>query len=318
MEIRLIFFIFAALKESTAMKWLTVIILMMCATVSKAQEIVVDGIRYYGDWMESATIAAFQDTGLSGDIVIPAGITSEGRTYAVTKFERFAFSECRHIRSVVIPSSVNETLYDCGYEFYNCTALEEVILSPNMQMLQGTFMGCTSLQHIVIPEGVKYMDYVFANCTALRDVSLPEGLVEVGRECFYGCLSLTEITLPASVSSVGIDAFAFSRGLVSVTCRAAVPPSCLGKFGPRIVAVNPFHDIALQAVLYVPADAVESYRITYPWSEFHSILPISGTSVGKTLRDDKEKAFYAPAGHRIAGPNGLYIQGGKVKVSRTN
>lgn len=300
------------------MKWLTVIILMMCATVSKAQEIVVDGIRYYGDWMESATIAAFQDTGLSGDIVIPAGITSEGRTYAVTKFERFAFSECRHIRSVVIPSSVNETLYDCGYEFYNCTALEEVILSPNMQMLQGTFMGCTSLQHIVIPEGVKYMDYVFANCTALRDVSLPEGLVEVGRECFYGCLSLTEITLPASVSSVGIDAFAFSRGLVSVTCRAAVPPSCLGKFGPRIVAVNPFHDIALQAVLYVPADAVESYRITYPWSEFHSILPISGTSVGKTLRDDKEKAFYAPAGHRIAGPNGLYIQGGKVKVSRTN
>ena len=318
MEIRLIFFIFAALKESTAMKWLTVIILMMCATVSKAQEIVVDGIRYYGDWMESATIAAFQDTGLSGDIVIPAGITSEGRTYAVTKFERFAFSECRHIRSVVIPSSVNETLYDCGYEFYNCTALEEVILSPNMQMLQGTFMGCTSLQHIVIPEGVKYMDYVFANCTALRDVSLPEGLVEVGRDCFYGCLSLTEITLPASVSSVGIDAFAFSRGLVSVTCRAAVPPSCLGKFGPRIVAVNPFHDIALQAVLYVPADAVESYRITYPWSEFHSILPISGTSVGKTLRDDKEKAFYAPAGHRIAGPNGLYIQGGKVKVSRTN
>lgn len=318
MEIRLKFFIFAALKESTAMKWLTVIILMMCATVSKAQEIVVDGIRYYGDWMESATIAAFQDTGLSGDIVIPAGITSEGRTYAVTKFERFAFSECRHIRSVVIPSSVNETLYDCGYEFYNCTALEEVILSPNMQMLQGTFMGCTSLQHIVIPEGVKYMDYVFANCTALRDVSLPEGLVEVGRECFYGCLSLTEITLPASVSSVGIDAFAFSRGLVSVTCRAAVPPSCLGKFGPRIVAVNPFHDIALQAVLYVPADAVESYRITYPWSEFHSILPISGTSVGKTLRDDKEKAFYAPAGHRIAGPNGLYIQGGKVKVSRTN
>jgi hypothetical protein len=295
------------------MKWLAVIGLMVCMTVSKAQEIVVDGIRYYGDWMESATIAAFQDTGLSGDIIIPAGISYEGRTYAVTKFERFAFSECRHIRSVVIPASVNETLYDCGYEFYNCTSLEEVVLSPNMQMLQGTFMGCTSLQRIVIPEGVRYMDYVFANCAALRDVTLPEGLAEVGRECFYGCLSLREITLPASVTSVGTDAFAFCRGLVSVTCKAAVPPSCLGKFGPRIVAVNPFHDIALQAVLYVPADAVESYRITYPWSEFYSIRPITDTSVEKTEPDDDEKVFYAPSGHRIAAPSGLYIQGGKVR-----
>ena len=298
------------------MKWHAFIGFAMCAIVSHAQEILVDGIRYYGDYMESATIAAFQDTGLSGDIVIPAEISYEGRSYAVTKFERFAFSECRHIRSVVIPESVNETLYDCGYEFYNCTALEEVILSPNMQILQGTFMGCTSLQHIVIPEGVKYMDYVFANCTALSRVSLPEGLLEVGRECFYGCLSLTEVTLPSSVSSVGIDAFAFCRGLASVTCRATVPPACLGKIGPRIISVKPFRGFALQAVLYVPADALESYRATYPWSGFYSIQPLSESSVSQIRPDTTPWDSYSLSGHRLPTPRGWYIQGGKVRYQK--
>ncbi len=296
------------------MKRFMTIVLAAAAWVCEAQEITVDGIRYYGDWMQSATIAAFQDTALSGDIVIPSAVTYEGKSYTVTKFERYAFAECRQLRSVVIPASVNETLYDCGYEFYNCTSLEEVTLSPNMQILQGTFMGCTALKRIVIPEGVKYLDYVFENCTALCDVSLPDGLAEIGRECFYGCLSLTEVTIPASVTSVGTDAFAFCRGLASVTCRAVIPPACLGRTGPRVVTVNPFREIAPQAVLYVPAEALQSYRDTRPWSDFYRIESITDTGMKSVPQENRSSRPWSLSGCPLAAPFGLYIQDGKVRI----
>jgi hypothetical protein len=136
--------------------YLILALILSFSLATWSQEIVVDSICYYGDYMGKATIAAFQSKNLKGDIVIPSTVYAEGEPLTVYKFEQYAFSECTNIRSVTIPSSVNETLYDCGYEFYGCTSLEEVRLSPNMQVLQGTFIGCKALRKIVIPEGVKY------------------------------------------------------------------------------------------------------------------------------------------------------------------
>src|SRR5574344_1681748 len=173
MEFILLFSIYE--RETTMRRFVLIITVLMMSLTTMAQEIVVDSIRYYGDYMGHATIAAFQSKNLEGAIVIPSSVSYEGETLKVNKFEEYAFSECTKIRSVVIPSSVDETLYDCGYEFYGCTSLENVTLSPNMQVLKATFMGCKALKKIVVPVGVKYMDYVFENCSALEDVSLPAG-----------------------------------------------------------------------------------------------------------------------------------------------
>lgn len=294
-----------------------IITVLMMSLTTMAQEIVVDGIRYYGDYKGHATIAAFQSKNLEGTIVIPSSVSYQGETLTVNKFEEYAFAECTKIRSVVIPPSVDETLYDCGYEFYGCTSLEEITLSPNMQMLKGTFMGCKALKKIVIPEGVKYMDYVFENCSALEDVSLPEGVIEIGFECFYGCTSLKSISIPSSVSSIGLDAFAYCRGVENVTCLATIPPSCLGKAGPRWVTVNPFNNIAPNAVLYVPSEALESYKDTYPWNTFCKIEAINTNGIMEIEAEPQYNNVWDLSGQRVqTARRGIFIHNGKKYLKR--
>lgn len=301
-------------------KSILVVMLMALSAAAQAQEIVEGGIRYYGNYMGQATIAAFQDTALEGDIVIPSTLYYQGDKLTVYKFEQYAFSGCTRMRSVVIPASVNETLYDCGYEFYGCTSLEQVTLSPNMQVLQGMFMGCKALKKIELPVGVKYLDYVFENCTALEDVTLPQGLLEIGIECFYGCTSLRQITLPASVSSIGRDAFAYCRGLDSVTCLAAIPPTCLAQHGPHWEATNPFVNIAPNATLYVPAEALALYQSTYPWSTFYKIEALNPNGVDAVTIDcDSEEDWWNLKGEKVVNPvNGVYIHKGKKYLLRSS
>lgn len=297
--------------------YLILALILSFSLATWSQEIVVDSIRYYGDYMGKATIAAFQSKNLKGDIVIPSTVYAEGEPLTVYKFEQYAFSECTNIRSVTIPSSVNETLYDCGYEFYGCTSLEEVRLSPNMQVLQGTFIGCKALRKIVIPEGVKYMDYVFENCSVLDDVTLPESMLEIGIECFYGCTSLQKVILPSSVSSIGQDAFAYCRGLTSVTCLALIPPSCLGKRGPQWVTINPFNNIAANATLYVPVSALESYKNTYPWNTFHQIESCETANIADVTNFllNKDDVWWNINGQKIRIPeHGVFIYQGKKYV----
>jgi hypothetical protein len=292
-------------------------IFLMTAFLSlmvQSQEILQGGIHYYGNYMGAATIAAFQSKDLEGDIIIPSELKYQDESLAVTQIEQYAFSECTNIHSITIPSSIDETTYDYGYEFYGCASLERVTLSPNMQILKGTFMGCKALKNITIPEGVKYMDYVFENCSELDGITLPESLIEIGLECFYGCTSLRKIVIPSSVGSIGQDAFAYCRGLNSVTCLALVPPSCLGRRGPRWVDVNPFRNIAPNATLYVPNAVLESYKNSFPWNTFYKIEPYETVGIS-TVSDISQNGYsgcWNLSGQRIVIPkSGIFIRNGK-------
>lgn len=158
-------------------------------------------------------------------ITIPVG---------VNRIEGWAFSCCHELKSVRLPSSIEEIDLN---PFSYCPNLNSIIVeehyfsefsSENNCLLDFSkrvlIAGCNSsiipstvevlspyafqgsgVSSIVIPNGVTTLgSYVFDSCKALTSVSIPESLREWGRYCFSGCNSLREIKLffqhPSSIS----------------------------------------------------------------------------------------------------------------------
>ncbi|MBR6825853.1 MAG: leucine-rich repeat protein [Oscillospiraceae bacterium] len=122
-----------------------------------------------------------------------------------------AFANCRKLRKVTLPESVN-----CIGEqaFAGCKALEEVNLPKAITWIgMGAFSDCVNLRTAVLSAPVEYMgEYVFSG-SGLREFIFPEGTVEIPDGTFYECESLKKITVPQGIRSVVGNAF---EGCVSL------------------------------------------------------------------------------------------------------
>ena len=156
-----------------------------------------DGLQYsYNNENLTATVSRY--TGTATELVIPAEVTHEGKTYKVTAIGVAAFQGNSTLTSVTIPEGVTEIAYYA-------------------------FAGCTSLTNVTIPEGVTYIgDLAFDSCTSLTSVTIPEGVTHIGNRAFWGCTSLTSVSLPASVTYTGNRAFIGCTSLKSVSLPASL------------------------------------------------------------------------------------------------
>ena len=118
----------------------------------------------------------------SGDIVIPASVTYNGTTYAVTRIGDDAFNNDYGIESITIPKSVKSI---------------------------GTWAFAGSyITSIVIPNSVEVIELgAFQNCRLLTSITLSDHLTSIGGWAFYGCDQLTSITIPKTIKEIGENAF---------------------------------------------------------------------------------------------------------------
>ena len=132
---------------------------------------------YYEDVDGTITITKYY--GSDTEVVIPE--TIDGKS--VTSIGATAFSMCRSLTSIGIPSSV--------------TSIGEY-----------TFSGCSGLTSIGLPSGVTSIGAdAFEECSSLTSIKIPPSVTSIGESAFQGCSSLTSIELPSSVTSIGAGAF---------------------------------------------------------------------------------------------------------------
>lgn len=142
-----------------------------------------------------------------------------------------AFRECRRLESIEIPSSVTE-LGTCAFKncfalktavikggtvkgslvteatFYNCNALETLVISDNAT-LDASFKAAYSkstLKTVEIGKG-EIGDSAFNGCTSLTNVTLGDGVTKIGTSAFLKCTQLPSITIGNGVTSIGKNAF---------------------------------------------------------------------------------------------------------------
>ena len=143
---------------------------------------------------------------LTGDLVIPNGVTSIG--YG-------AFYDCSGLTSVTIGNSVTSI---GDFAFGDCTGLTNITL-PNSVTSIGdyAFRGCSGLTSITIPNSVTSIGWsAFRDCYSLTSITIPNSVISIGSYAFYDCSRLTSVTIPNSVTSIGDYAFYDCTGLTSI------------------------------------------------------------------------------------------------------
>ena len=295
------------------MKLLFTMLLALIAATVNAQEFMVDDICYNILSEDDRTVEVAESPyGYSGEVVIPAEVTYDGRTYQVTTIGDYAFNDCDALTSVSMP----EVTTISEWAFRYCSALISVSMPKAIMIGEGAFNFCSALTSVSMPEvttignsafsgcfdltsiempSVKTIgdyafnycfaltsvsmpsvttigDYAFYYCSALTSVSMPS-VTTIGDESFYYCNALTSLDIPASVTTIGKYAFSGCSSLTSVYCHWGKPLECNPGFSDKVYE---------NAILYVPRETVDAYRSVKPWSDFANIVEARYSGIADT------------------------------------
>lgn len=197
----------------------------------------------------SVTVARGAYVGLT-NVTIPASVTFEGKSYAVTGVADNAFYSCADMKSISLPSSLKtiggSAFRSCtslteftipskvdtigGYALANCDALTKVTIGKALKcnLTYTLFYSTPSLATIIVESGNPRYDSR-GNCNALVETAtntlivgckgstIPSTVTEIAGQAFYHVTSLTSVNIPGTVKKINNSAFQECENLQTVT-----------------------------------------------------------------------------------------------------
>ena len=248
------------IKTLRAAAALSAAILLGAATPCAA--VTVEGVEYTPLSGAEAELTGAPKT-LAGRVAIPASVSHDGATYAVTAVGEGAFEDCSAVTSLEIPGSVVSVGNDA---FSFCSSLAEVVIADSSRPL--------TLGYIPNLNAGIFADAPLAKLYLGRDLSYN---TRRGHSPFSGSARLTEVSIGAEVSKLGERLFSGCESLKSIASSAAVPPA---------VGASVFDGVDSQACrVTVPSGTVEAYASAPGWSAFAYITDGAQSSVGAPEAD---------------------------------
>ena len=240
------------------------------------------------------------------EIVIPKSVTSLGKT---------PFLQCHRLNSIKVEEG--NTVYDSRND---CNAIIETATNRLIEGCNGTvipedvtsiaaysFFDCRSLASLTIPKDVTLIEEgAIFYCDVLTSITIPEGVTAINYRGIYSCSELEWVSIPSTVTSIGEEVLADCESLKDVYCYAKQVPET----GEDVFDNTPIEE----ATLHVPADAIEAYRTTAPWSSFGTIVALTATPVERISNkiEDDLTTYYDLQGRKVMNPTkGIYLKNGK-------
>ena len=183
-------------------------------------------------------------------ITIPDTVCYNGSTYTVIRITEGAFVNCKSLKSISIPNSIqyidNDSFSGCDSLHYNVFDNAKYLGNTNNPYLalfkaktinitsceinsncrficSFAFNGCDNLKSITIPNSVTNIgSSAFSDCDSLVSVIIGNSVKNISDAVFRGCISLQSITIPNSVTSIGSNAFNACNSLSSVVIGNSV------------------------------------------------------------------------------------------------
>ena len=207
--------------------------------------------------VSGTTVSSVTASKLSGDLVIPNGITSIGTVFksntyltgikipnSITSLSNNVFNGCSKLTHIYLPQSISSigssafsgckalvnieipekvTVIESS-TFYNCQKLTSIKLSGAITSIgSSAFSSCSELINIVIPETVTAIgNSAFYYCKSLERIELPPNLTKINETVFSNCSALKDVTIPGSVSIIDKRAFGYCSSLESITIPEGV------------------------------------------------------------------------------------------------
>lgn len=184
-----------------------------------------------------------------------------------------AFTYCSSLETFDMPNSVTKI----GTQvFGDCSSLKTVHLSESLPIVRAsTFWQCESLIESVIPSSVTYVGHnVYSHCSSLKTLKIGDrndtpAVTEIDYGQTYDCYALEKIELGANVKTLSGHSFADINSLKVFISWGLTPPESKNGYCPFRPEPN-----SLNATLYVPKAAVETYSTTQYWQDFTNIVAI--------------------------------------------
>ena len=212
--------------DMTMYEWMPIVAVPSLVPEGYTEVFTVDGITYQLKDAVSAQVIA-GNTPYTGDITIPATVTTKDGTFNVTSIGTAAFADAK-IGRVVLGESVGtinakafcgSTLSSIKFPenltnmkdsvFAGCANLSALTLPAAMaEIPAGSFAG-TGITALDIPASVKMvLAGAFKNCAALAEVRVPNSVQQLSSESFAGCTAITRVTVDATTPiTIGEDVF---------------------------------------------------------------------------------------------------------------
>lgn len=180
--------------------------------------------------------------GLSGEIIIPEGVTKIADNafnycynltainlpQGLTSIGNHAFSACFGAQAINLPESLN-SIGDGS--FYYCNGLTSVTLPQGLTSIgKAPFLACNPLTAITVDENNEYFSIrdgllydkagtILIEClgSPSGEISVPDGVTVIADDAFRSCYDLTAVNLPQSLTNIGDSAFYGCSSLTAIT-----------------------------------------------------------------------------------------------------
>lgn len=254
---------------------LALLVAMLVPMAMYAYDIKVGNIYYNTAW-ENATVTS-GDIKYTGDVVIPATVTCDGKTYKVINIGNSAFRDCDELTSVTI-KGVIEKIGDRA--FAGCKLLKSINLPYGLtEIWTYAFESCESLKRISIPSSVtKIEGNVFWNCIALESVSFGNTNGEDDMRIYdyifsgtKGCPALRSVIYGNNVARIDLFNFRNVIALDSIVSYRMEPPMVDERTFKDYLNLQYTDSIYEHTTLYVRPEALAAYKAHEVWGKFFHI-----------------------------------------------
>ncbi len=187
----------------------------------------------------------------------------------------YAFTECAEITTLAMPNSITTV---GNYAFFSCGKLDSVIVGDGVETIgESAFMFCSGLTSIKFGNKVKTIEgNAFSMCGKLSSIEFPKSLETIGNSAFFNCGNLKKIVnlnpVPQALSFGGESVFLGTTDIT--TCE-----------------------------LFVPHDAVETYKRSFGWSMFGAIRAIDYSVAFHSQGGSKVDSQRVKYGEKVEKPN---------------
>lgn len=149
----------------------------------------------------------------NGQVVLPATVTKNGKTYRVIGIGRNAFARNTKLREITLGAYLSSVDYTA---FSGCTELAWITVegdNAQFRSFDGVLYDYTQYQLYLYPparEGSSYAlpriskkvaPYAFQGAQKLNLITVPNGVTSIGAGAFYGCTNLQKLIIPFAGTS---------------------------------------------------------------------------------------------------------------------